>query len=112
MRELRTKVVGVTHDNEDGTNRQRHIRKCRKGDSLSLRHNPENPHDSCAVEVHHERGFFFATSNQIGFIRRDLAPEIVGYLDAGGRIDCEIMEVTGGTWTKPDRGVNIKIRLH
>ena len=100
-----TKVFGVSHRNPDGSERQDLIRQCRVFDILSLRHDPENEHDSCAVEVHR------LGVGQIGFIGRHLNAEIVSHIEDGGQVYTRIIEITGGSSDKPTLGVNIEIVL-
>ena len=50
VRTIRSKVVGVTFPNPDGSDRQRIIRKfCRAGKSLDVRLEPQNPHSKNAI---------------------------------------------------------------
>ena len=102
---LKTKVFGVTHTNPDGTDRQHLIRQCRVFNGLSLRHDPENEHDDCAIEVHR------LGVGQIGFIGRHRNAEIVEFLEGGGQPYARITDITGGTPDKPTLGVNIDVFL-
>ena len=107
MNEIRTKVVGVRYENQDGGNRQALIGELQVGDPLLLVHDPQNPHDANAVEV---RVANKPGNPQIGFLGRELAVEVATHLrygDAGA----EVMHVSGGTKEKPTRGVNIRIFL-
>lgn len=68
---LDTKVVGVSKDNADGTNRQEVIaREVAENDLLSLELEPENPYDPNAVKVLSKSG------NQIGYLGRDVAERV------------------------------------
>ncbi|HVW08856.1 MAG TPA: HIRAN domain-containing protein, partial [Bryobacteraceae bacterium] len=51
-----SKLVGVTHDNDDGVNRQFIIRSCLPGDRLRLVRQPNNPYDNNAVFVTRQNG--------------------------------------------------------
>ena len=55
MMTIRTKVSGVSFENRDGSERQRIIAKCKAGDRLYLRHDPDNEYSDFAIEVHHGR---------------------------------------------------------
>ena len=110
--EITTKIVGVTHKNSDGSSHQRHIEKCKRGDYLFFRHDPENEYDNCAIEVYREHKGLLGTSyHQIGFLGRHLAPRIVEHMENGGQAGAYIEDITGGTYSKPTRGVNIRIIL-
>lgn len=56
---------GATYPNTDGTDRQRLIARCRVGDSLTLRAEPDNPHDRYAVAVLNGQG------HQFGYLPSD-----------------------------------------
>jgi hypothetical protein len=45
LRDFHTKVAGVTQQNDDGTDRQAVIRRCRRGERVDLVPEPENPVD-------------------------------------------------------------------
>jgi len=56
VRHFHTKVVGVSHENDDGSSRQAIIRKCKPLEKLDLDHDEGNPHDPNAVRVCRENG--------------------------------------------------------
>ena len=99
---IRTKVSGVSFENRDGSERQRIIAKCKAGDRLYLRHDPDNEYSDFAIEVHHGPP---GHETQIGFLEDDLASNLLNHLSAN------ILDVTGGTPDKPTRGVNMEILL-
>lgn len=105
-RHLHTKVVGTTFENEDGSDRQIAIRKCRPGDAVVLVPEPENPVDPNAVKV---CKFESAKQlgQQLGHLNRDLAAEVNRKREAGYRIEALVTNVTGGTKSKPNRGLNL-----
>lgn len=110
MREIRTKVVGVTHDNNDGSNRQKWVRKLIEGDFLFFLHDPDNPHDPNAIEIYYEHQGWFRTSyKQIGHLGREVAEQVATHMSRGGQAGAEVTEVTGGPWDKPTYGVNILV---
>jgi hypothetical protein len=64
-------VAGESHRNDDGTDRQAIIRRCRVGELLVLQHEPDNPHDINAIRVLRQNG------EQIGYLEREFAGEVV-----------------------------------
>jgi len=84
-----TKIVGVTHDNDDGSSRQRFIRKLRVGQRLKLIRDPGNGYDRNAIAV-------FDRRRQLGYLSRDLASQFAGVLDNGGDMACTVSDITGG----------------
>ena len=94
------KVAGVTFPNDDGSERQEIIRRCKAGEHLILRHQPDNAYSEFAVQVLRKNG------QQIGHAPEYLAEWICKELRAGYRAAGVIRNVTGGTPDKPTRGVN------
>ncbi len=87
---LHTKVVGVTFDNDDGTNRQDILEKIKTGDkTISLKRDPNNAYDKNAIEVHSNYGI-------VGFINADLAANLAGQMDSGKIVKAAVEEITGG----------------
>jgi len=101
--DLHSKVVGVTRQNHDGSDRQEIARGCRGGERLTLRREPDNPQDANAVAV------FRANGEQVGYLSAGVAEQLAPLLDAGAPVTAEVSEVTGGTPDKPTYGVNIRI---
>lgn len=102
--QIRTKVVGVTHRNGDGSDRQVIIaRYCRAGTPLRLVREPRNSHDPNAVAV-------FVGKRQIGYISASLASDVARMLDAGATAEAVVTAVTGGGRGE-NHGVNIQIDL-
>ena len=64
-------VAGERHRNEDGSDRQAIIRRCRVGELLVLEHEPDNPHDINTIRVLRQNG------EQIGYLEREFAGEVV-----------------------------------
>jgi hypothetical protein len=100
-------ISGVTFKNDNGSDRQAIITKCRTGEELSLIRDPANEFDSGAVKV--LRG----TGEQIGFLpanmTRDGDPTGLAHkIDSGTTYRCRVIEITGGG---SDRhyGINIEI---
>jgi hypothetical protein len=101
---IRTKVVGVSYKNDDGTSRQNIIKNLRVNQYLDILHVP-NKYDKNAVAV------FLVDSNlQVGHLNAELAEEIAPMLDNGNCINAVVIDLTGGEYDKPTRGCNIEIR--
>lgn len=102
-----SKVVGVTRENDDGSNRQEIIQEeLKNGDMLFLNREPDNPYDRNAIAV--------VTSDfekKIGYINSDLASRLAPLMDRGSFIDCYIAEITGGG-PGQSYGVNIKLTVN
>lgn len=87
---INTKVVGVTFDNDDGTNRQDILEKIKTGDkTISLKRDPHNAYDKNAIEVHSNYGI-------VGFINADLAANLAAQMDSGKVVKATVEEITGG----------------
>ena len=103
---IMSKVVGVSYNNPDGSDRQTLIRKFVDPYSeVILEHDLENQYSQNAVAVF----VFDSTYNQqqIGFLSEDLAFRFHNQLD---NIECYIEEVTGED--KGTLGVNIRLVVY
>lgn len=100
LRHSFAKVAGVTFPNDDGSERQAIIRRCRAGEHLILRHEPDNEYSELAIQVLRENG------EQLGHAPEYLAERICQEIEAGYQAVGVIKDVTGGTRDKPTRGVN------
>jgi hypothetical protein len=114
-RRIRSKAVGVTFDNPDGSSRQRIIRKfCRPGMPLDFRPEPKNPDSKHAIGLW-IRGHWLLilpARYQIGYINDELARGLRADIDEGCVISVQILDVTGGGWfRKRTYGVNFEITL-
>ncbi len=103
VRHFFSKVSGVSHENDDGTSRQKFIKKCRQFDLLILDHEEDNPYDRNAVKVCRESG------DQIGYLQRKLAEEVVERSPKGYRYAVFIADITGGGLGKKTHGVNLLV---
>lgn len=101
--EYKTKIVGVTFKNEDGTNRQEVIELCTEGDSLSLEHYYYKGED--AFKVTNLYG------EALGNLKKELTEKLVEKYDIATieAADVEILNITGED--KGTLGVNIKITI-
>ena len=70
----RTDVVGVTFDG-----RQEVVRRLRKGDSVMLVREPDNPFDTNAIRVERMNG------EQFGYLNRQLAAQVAPRFDTYGK---------------------------
>lgn len=83
-------VVGVSY-------RQEAVRRIRPHQEVTLRAQPENPHDANAIAVFSEAG------EHLGYVPAKLAPRMARVVEAGAR--AEVLEVlSGDTW-----GLRIKV---
>ena len=96
-----TKIVGVTYDNDDGTNRQNIIKELTINTKLKLERDHENKHDLNAVKVLTEDG------RQLGWLNKTVARKIAGKIEEGGHESALISAITGGG--KESLGVNVVI---
>jgi hypothetical protein len=97
-----TKIVGVTKKNDDGSKRQEILKKCKSGDILTLKREPENKYDRNAIAV-------FRDTEQLGYLSKTNARELAKLMDTGKKLTATISEITGGEQDKPTYGCNIKI---
>lgn len=103
VRRLFTKIVGVSHKNRDGSDRQSAIARCRSMEALVLKHEADNPVDSNAVAIHRMSG------EQLGYVSADLAEEIVSMSQGGRGHYPYVVAITGSGSRDSMRGVNIVI---
>ncbi len=115
MKMVRSKVAGVSFPNEDGSSRQRIIRKyCRPGKSLEVRLEPDDRYsdDAMGLWVRGRWLFIFPARYQIGHVKNEIASQIRADVVRGCPISVRILDVTGGGWfRKQFYGVNIEIRV-
>lgn len=101
MGERRTKVVGVTFRNDNGTNRQTILSHCHAGDEIALRY--FEYHGAPAYAIHTEHG-------QIGNLSAELA-EALGQLGDDIYVSGRILAVTGG-YRGQSFGCNIALTFY
>ncbi|MEQ8271742.1 HIRAN domain-containing protein [Algiphilus sp.] len=83
------KIRGVSYHNEDGTSRQELIARCRRNETLTLRAEPNNPHDRHAVACLNSDG------HQLGWLKSD-ARDASSVL-RGEPISAKVEKVIGGS---------------
>ncbi len=114
-RTFKTKVVGVTFDNDDGTSRQNAIGNLQKGQKVHLIWNPHNEYSKnailvCGVLVGNELDL----SSCIGHLKEDIGKDVIKWMhdDTLGGIYAEVADVLGGTKKFPTLGCLVKICLY
>jgi len=103
LRHYYTKVVGVTHHNDDGTSRQEIISRCEPLERLDLDHEEDNPVDPNAIAVLRENG------EKLGHLRRELACDVVSRIKQGFSFAVFIKDLTGRQSASMSLGVNLLI---
>jgi len=103
LRHLFAKVAGVTFPNDDGSERQEIIRRCKPGEQLALRPDAYNEYSIFATQVVRRNG------EQLGHAPEYLAERIVNEIEDGYNVVGVLTNVTGGTLDKPTRGVNFAV---
>src|SRR5262249_50210440 len=101
LRHAFAKVAGVTFPNDDGSERQDIICRCCPGEQLILRHDAQSEYSLVATQVLRKNG------EQLGHAPEYLAERICHEAEAGYSVLAFIKDLTGGTWEKPTRGVNL-----
>jgi hypothetical protein len=100
---IETKVVGVTHPNEDGSERQTIIQRCVIGEELKLVRESQCPFDPAAICV------FRMNGEQLGYLSRELSGGgTAAKLDSGETFHCYITNIAGG-YDGRSFGVNVQV---
>lgn len=106
LREIHTKVVGVTKKNDEGERIQELLEgfelSAYEGMPILLEHDVCNEYDDNAIKV-------ILHCSHIGYLNRELAAEIVDAVDEGC-VEAELSEITGGEGDK-SYGCNILLRI-
>ena len=98
---IETKVVGVTFEG-----RQEVVAQLRMGDKVWLEMEPNNSYDCNAIKVSRENG------EQIGYINRHLAADIVQYFRVYGYpVHGEVALLTGSRWDGFSLGCIVSFNL-
>jgi hypothetical protein len=101
-----TKVAGVTFPNADGSSRQRIIRKLSLYEQLILDTEPDNPKDPFAVRILRKNG------QQVGYMWSKYGRQLHDHKAANRFYEVFVIQLTGGTDDKPERGVNLLVVHH
>lgn len=98
-----TKVVGVTFQNDDGTDRQEILSKCLRGEPIAFYWHDFRGSPACAVITDH---------GQIGYLRATLAADLdFNYGGDDYTFSGQIIDVTGGV-DGLNYGCNIMINIY
>ena len=92
---LHASIAGVTHRNENGSQRQPHVRALSPYESLELRAEPANKFSTTAVAV------FDLSDNQLGYVPEFLCGDVFRAIQAGGIAEAYVAHVgesVKGTW--------------
>jgi len=106
---IRTKVVGVSFKNDDGSQRQTNIKQhCKSGDEITftLGKAPSGAHALAVFVVKNSKTY------QIGNLKQELVNDLLSDMAGKNKLfNGRILDVTGGTPDKPSLGVNIEIEV-
>lgn len=102
VRHFYTKVVGVTFQNDDGSDRQAIIARCSPFETLVAEHE-DNPHDPNAMRVCTQGG------DQIGHLSREVAADLRRKMQRDFNCAVIATQITGGTARRPTLGVNVLV---
>lgn len=96
-------VVGESHDNADGSNRQDELLECEPGETIGLVREPQNPHDPNAVLV------LSARDVGIGYLAREDSALIAPAIDAGRPFTAKLHCLRGGVPGAASYGAKVSI---
>ncbi len=103
LRHAFAKVAGVTFPNDDGSERQTILGKCKVGEQLILRHDTDNKYSMFAIEV------LRANGEQIGHAPEYIAERIQKEEEAECKAIGVLKDLTGGSGDKLTRGANFVV---
>lgn len=107
LKNMYTKVVGVTQPNEDGRPRQEIISdEIYNGMDLFLERDYENDYDPNAIAV-----LTSVYGETIGYLSRDIAAQLAPLMDNGQLITAVVADLTGGEEGKENLGVNLFLTI-
>lgn len=102
VKELMTKVVGVTFDNDDGTSRQEVVLSCSPGEMLDVKQCVESNYPTSF-------GVFKKDGRMLGHISRELADDLYAFYKDNHK-EAMVMNITGGG--KLTYGCNIRLYVY
>jgi hypothetical protein len=111
LKTFKTKVAGVTHQNPNGTDRQKILAKCDTGEIVRLVREPDNPYNEYAIAVFRKSG------EQIGYIAQHVAKEhpalhgLADDMDDGYDVAALIVDLVGGSKRKETRGCILEVAI-
>ena len=115
IRKFKTKVVGVTFDNLNGSSRQAAIRNIKIGDRLQLAWNPSDPYDSNAILIFGKGSMSELEEDTcIGHLKADLAADVVDWINSDdlNGIYAKASKILGGTKESPIYGCLIELTIY
>ena len=101
---MRTKVVGVSFINDDGSNRANIISKMDENSKVFLERDPYNQYDSNAVKVLVIQD---GEKKQIGFLGKDMASSISTKMKSGTQYDVSVV-ACGEYMDRPFCEINVE----
>lgn len=105
-REISTKLVGVTKENDYGYDIQDILEQINldyiRGDEIILEHELDNEQDKNAIKAYYDW-------DHIGYIEKGLAKDLAPLVDQG-KVEAELSEITGGKHGKY-YGCNILLKI-
>ncbi len=90
-----TMVRGVFYKNPDGTDMQKIIKKCIKGEEIDIVREPDTPYNFANI------GVFRKSGEQIGYISKDVAfrhpafKDLIYYIDNEAEVSAKIIRIVG-----------------
>lgn len=99
-----TRVVGVSHKNDDNVERQEILKYCYKGEKIVLEYDYDNKFSKYAIKVCRSNN-----GEQIGYLEDSLSKKI--YKKDLSKLTIYIDEIIGGTEDKPNLGCLIEIQF-
>lgn len=112
---IKTKVVGVSYNNDDGSSRQALIKQhVRRGDQVHFLYKPISQDPNAVQVLARERkgclSFGKPKFVQIGYLRSEMAADLHEDVQAN-KVTGRVMQVTGGSRDKKTVGVNIELTI-
>jgi hypothetical protein len=107
---FKVRLVGTGYANGSGPSRPELLARCRRGEAVELRREPENPHDPFAVAVHAAGG------GRLGYVPRG-DRRLADHLDGGLAVEARIAHLSDGRSLldrllgRQGRGVRCVIRI-
>jgi hypothetical protein len=112
QRKFKTKAVGVTKPNYDGSSRQEVIKRLRVGQKVRLVWDKNNPYDPNTIML-------FPDYDQLnmeecfGHLKADLASDVVCWVTEGDlSVYAEVAKILGGTKKLPTLGCLLEITVY
>lgn len=115
-KKFKTKAVGVTMPNMDGSDRQEVIEALKPGQKVRLVWDENNEYDSNAIMLfpYEDSGTNRVKAyDQFGFLKRDLAADVVRWVTKEDfSVYAEVSKILGGTEDAPTLGCLLEITVY